>query len=286
MGGVRVAGTLLCRHMSRIDDIFSDLRARNLKALMPFVCGCHPKPGATGELLRSMQRAGARIAEVGIPFSDPIADGPVIAAAMHDALQVGATPRKVFEEIAATRDQLEIGLVAMASVSIAMKWQGGVAGFIGEAARAGFDGFIFPDAPLEESGELIKAAKDAGKSLALLVAPSTPPARVRAIVEASTGFVYLLARAGITGEQQKAPTVGPAVARVREFTQLPIACGFGISTAEHVRAVVSPAPHGGGADAAIVGSGVVRRISDAAKEGRDHIVPTESFVRSLVGGLA
>lgn len=272
--------------MSRIDDVFADLKTRGLKALMPFICGCHPKPGSTGELLRSMQRAGARVVEVGFPFSDPIADGPVIAAAMHEALLAGATPRMVFEEVAAARGQLEVGLVAMVSVTLAMRWAGGVGGFIGAASEAGFDGFIFPDAPLEESGALIKAAKEAGRSVALLVAPSTPPERAKAISEASSGFVYLLARAGITGEQQKAPTVGPAVARLRQYTQLPIACGFGISNAEHVRAVVGAPPQGGGADAAIVGSAVVRRIVDAVKEGRDHIVPTESFVRSLVGGLA
>lgn len=267
--------------MSRVDDIFSDLRSRGLKALMPFICGGFPKPGATGELLRSMERGGARMVEVGIPFSDPIADGPVIAAAMHEALLAGATPRSVFDEVAATRGQLEVGLIAMVSVSIAYKWPGGASGFIGAAAEAGFDGFIFPDAPLEESGPLIRAAKDAQRSLALLVATTTPPERARAIAEASSGFVYLLARSGITGESNKAPAVGPAVARLREFTQLPIACGFGISNAEHVRAVVGA----GKADAAIVGSGVVRRIADAVKEGRDHIVPTESFVRSLVGGL-
>lgn len=269
-------------HMPRIDDLFADLRARNLKALMPFVCGCHPKPGMTGEILRSMQRAGARVAEVGIPFSDPIADGPVIAAAMHEALAAGATPRKVFDEVAAARSQLEIGLVAMVSVSLVHKWQGGPSAFMGAAAEAGFDGFIIPDAPLEESADLIKAARDAQRSLALLVAPTTPPERAKAIAQASTGFVYLLARAGITGEQNKAPTVAPAVARLREFTSLPIACGFGISNAEHVRAVTQQ----GKADAAIVGSAVVRRLADAAKEGRDPIVPTESFVRSLVGGLA
>jgi tryptophan synthase alpha chain len=269
--------------LSRIDDIFSDLRSRKLKALIPFVCGCHPKPGATGELLRATQRAGARVIEVGIPFSDPIADGPVIAAAMHEALSAGGTPRGVFEEIAAARAQLDVGLVAMASISIAMKAPGGVAGFIASGAEAGFDGFIFPDAPLEESADLIAAARASGRSLPLLVAPTTPPERARTIVNASTGFVYVLARAGITGETQKAPNVGAMIAGLRGMTDLPLAVGFGISTPDHVRAVVSGAA---GADAAIVGSAIVRRVSDAAGKGLDHVVPTESFVRSLVGGLA
>jgi tryptophan synthase alpha chain len=267
--------------MSKIDDIFSDLRGRGLKALMPFVCGCHPKPGMTGAVLRSMDRAGARIVEVGFPFSDPIADGPVIASAMDEALRAGATPRKVMEEVSAARGELGVGLVAMVSISIVSRWAGGAKGFIGDASSAGFDGFIVPDAPLEESGELIRSAKEMGRSLALLVSPTTPASRVAAIAEASTGFVYLLARTGITGEQSKVPVVAPMVSRVRSATSLPVAVGFGISNAEQVRAVV----RSGGADAAIVGSAVVRRMSEASRSGQDPIVPAESFVRSLVGGL-
>ena len=270
--------------MSRIDDTFADLRSRGRKALIPFVCGGHPRPGSTPELLRAMQRAGARIVEVGIPFSDPIADGPVIAAAMNDAIANGSTPRSILDEVAAARDSLDLALVAMVSYSIVYRWKGGPTGFINDASAAGFDGFLVPDAPLEESGPLIAAAKAAERSLALMIAPTTPPARAKAIAEAATGFVYLLARTGITGESAKIPDIGPAVRALREHTQLPIAAGFGISTPEHVRAVVGA--NAGNADAAIVGSALVRRIADAARVNQDHTVPTESFARSLVGGLA
>ncbi len=245
---------------------------------MPFVCGGHPSPGSTAAVLPALERAGASIVEIGIPFSDPIADGPVIAAAMHDAIEAGVTPTSLFSEIESVRSRVELGLVAMVSVSIVFRL-GGPDAFVSRAARAGFDGFIFPDAPLEESSELLAAAADAGCTASLLVAPTTGAKRVEKIVNACTGFVYLLARSGITGERADAPQVGPAVASIRQSTDLPIACGFGIATPEHVAAVTDPK---GGADAAIVGSALVRRMNEAA----DPIEEAEQFVRYLASGLA
>lgn len=264
----------------RIDDIFASLRSQGKRALMPFVCGGHPKPGLTGPLLLAMQEAGASIVEVGIPFSDPIADGPIIAAAMHDAIGAGATPRKIFDEVAAVRSQLTIGLVAMVSVSIVHRSRGGVEAFVREAAQAGFDGFIFPDVPLEESQPLRDAAAKAGCSAALLIAPTTPPPRAAEIAKASTGFVYVLARTGITGERADAPDVSGIVSRLRQATTLPLAVGFGISKPDHVRAVVKHA------DAAIVGSGLVRRLDQASKEGHDPVAAGRTFVAELATGLA
>jgi tryptophan synthase alpha chain len=264
--------------MGRIDDIFGGLRASGRKGLMPFLCGGHPTRGDLARLIPAIESAGASIIEVGIPFSDPIADGPIIAAAMHDALQGGATPATVLAEVAGVRAKTNVGLVAMVSVSIVFR-MGGARGFVARASQAGFDGFIFPDAPLEESAELLEAARDAGKSASLLIAPTTPPARAAEIAKASTGFVYLLARSGITGEQSEAPDVAGRVRGLREMTDLPIACGFGISTREHVRAVVAHA------DAAIVGSGLVRRISESAKAGRDPVVDAKVFVGQLASGL-
>lgn len=260
--------------MNRIDEIFGELRASGGKALMPFVCADHPSRGSLGSVVEAIAQAGASIVEVGIPFSDPIADGPVIAAAMHEALVGGSTPRGVFAQVAEVRGKVSIGLVAMVSVSIVHRL--GVATFIDEAKAAGFDGFIFPDAPLEESGALLSRAAEAGLTASLLIAPTTPRERAARIAQACSGFVYLLARAGITGERSDAPDVSKRVAQLREVTDLPIACGFGISTAEHVRAVVAHA------DAAIVGSALVRAMGEAKAAGADVAAAAGAFVRSLV----
>ena len=264
--------------MNRIDASFKALREQDRRALMPFICAGSPTPDATAPLLLALQDAGASIVEVGIPYSDPIADGPVIAAAMHDALQAGVTPEAVFEQVRAVRDRLDIGLVAMVSVSV-VYGMGGPSAFVARAAAAGFDGFIFPDAPLEESGELVDAARDAGLVASLLIAPTTPKDRALAIARASTGFVYLLARSGITGERDEAPDVASRVRALRGETTLPIACGFGISTPEHVRAIVEHA------DAAIVGSAIIRRLTDAANAGQDPVRAGEDFVTELSTGL-
>lgn len=265
--------------MSRIDAIFQDLRGRGGRALMPFVVGGHPARGELGPMLRAAERAGASIVEIGIPFSDPIADGPVIAAAMHRALTAGVRPRDVFAEVGEARSGLGLGLVAMVSVSLVLA-AGGPREFVRRAAGAGFDGFIFPDAPLEESDPLLAVVREAGLSASLLVAPTTPPARAEKIVAACSGFVYLLARTGITGERTDAPDIAAQVRRLRQMTPLPLACGFGISSAEQVAAVVRHA------DAAIVGSALVRRLDEAHAAGQSAADTVERFVGSLAAGLA
>jgi tryptophan synthase alpha chain len=267
--------------VNRIDSIFADLRAARRKALMPFVCGGYPSAHVTAAVLPALEQAGASVVEVGIPFSDPIADGPVIAAAMHEALRAGATPESVFDEVASVRARVSAGLVAMCSMSIVER-MGGVNGFASEAARAGFDGLIVPDAPLEESMALRLAAADAGLTLSLLVAPTTPADRAVRIAAACTGFVYLLARAGITGESTSVPRIAGRAGDLRRVTSLPIACGFGIGSAEQVRAVVGGSE---GADAAIVGSALVRRMGEAGKAGGDPVRAGADFARELASGL-
>ena len=268
---------------SRIDDIFSSLRADRRKAVMPFVCAGHPVgpggPAPLAPILHAMERGGASIVEVGVPFSDPIADGAVIAAAMHEALAAGVTPAGIFEQVRATREHTRLGLVAMVSVSIAHRLASGGEPFFSRLRSAGFDGAIIPDVPLEECGPLVKAAADNGITLSLLVSPSTSPSRAEEIVKVCTGFVYVLARAGLTGEQADAPEISKMIARLRQMTPLPLAVGFGISTPEHVREVVKHA------DAAIVGSAMVRRLDAAAKSGHDVPAAAEAFTRELATGL-
>lgn len=258
--------------LNRIDAIFAQRRAAGVGTLMPFLVGGHPVPGATAPLLSAIERAGAPIVEIGFPFSDPVADGPVVSQAMHRALSAGATAERLLDEVSGARASLGLGLVAMVSVSIVHRL-GGPSGFVGRAVAAGFDGFIFPDLTLEESGPYRSACEAHGATCALLVAPSTPVPRVAEIAAACSGFVYLLARSGITGERQDMPSIEQPVRSLRASTRLPIAAGFGVSRGEHVRAVWAHA------DAAIVGSALVRRIESASG---DPAEAGASFVAELL----
>ncbi|MEM0982497.1 MAG: tryptophan synthase subunit alpha [Planctomycetota bacterium] len=264
---------------NRIDTIFKTQRDEHRKGLMPFVCGGHPTPESLPTLLPALEAGGASIVEIGIPFSDPIADGPVIAAAMHEALQSGVRPGTIFDQVRAARESVGLGLVAMISVSL-VEGLGGPAAFSKRASEAGFDGLIVPDCPLDEAGRIRDAAGEHGLTLSLLVAPTTPPKRAAEIAQACTGFVYLVARAGITGERADAPKIEPMTGAIREATDIPIACGFGISTPEHVAAVVEHA------DAAIVGSALVRRLADAQNESRDLAETAKGYTQELAAGLA
>ncbi|HED53047.1 MAG TPA: tryptophan synthase subunit alpha [Phycisphaerales bacterium] len=263
---------------NRIDSVFGEHRRANTRALMPFVVGGHPSIGCLPELLCAIDEAGGSVIEIGFPFSDPIADGPVISAAMHGALQHDVTPSDIFREIERVRADVRAGLVAMISVSMVHRL-GGPAGFAERAASAGFDGCIVPDVPLEESEPFIEACRCAGLAMSLLIAPTTPEERAEKIAQRCTGFVYLLARSGITGETAGPPEVATRIERLRRVTDLPIAVGFGISNPGHVRAVVAHA------DAAIVGSALIRRIDDAVQTGQDPALEAKAFVGTLVQGL-
>jgi len=264
--------------MNRIDAAFKKAKESGHGALLPFVCAGSPTIDSLTTLLPALERAGASVVEIGFPYSDPVADGPTIAAAMHDAIGRGITPEKIFEQVASVRDGLTIGLVAMVSVSIVIA-MGGAESFAKRAAEAGFDGCIFPDVPFEESGGLIEACKAHGLTTTLLVSPTTPDDRAQAIAAASSGFVYMLARSGITGERSDAPLdIADRVRAIRKSVKTPIACGFGISTPEHVAAVTKHA------DGAIVGSALVRRLLKADSEGKDIAHEAEVFVTELAAG--
>ncbi len=261
---------------NRIDEIFARLRERGERGLMPFVCGGHPRADSLRELLPALERGGASIVEVGFPFSDPIADGPVIAAAMHESLGRGVTPGGVLADIKAVRDSVQLGIVAMVTVSIVHRL-GGPAAFASAAREAGVDGCIFPDVSFEEAEPYVSASRDAGLTASLLVSPSTPVDRAAAIARECSGFVYVLARSGITGEQNEAPDVERRVAELRGVTDLPLAVGFGISRADHVRAVVRHA------DAAIVGTALVRRLAEC--DPAEAAATGEAFCAELAQGL-
>ena len=259
--------------MSRIDDIFCRLRSDKRRALMPFITGGHPTVETTTALLQQLGSASADIVEVGIPFSDPIADGPVIASAMHGVLESGTTVDEILSAIASARASTDMGFIAMVSESIVHKRGSGA--FLRTLAEAGIDGVIIPDLDPALAAPLLEVADDLNLSFSLLVSPTTPIDRLQLLVENSRGFVYLLARAGITGATNDLPDLHERVAAIRAVTDLPIAAGFGIGTPEQVAAVTTAC------DAAIVGSALVGTI-DAAT---DPVGAAISFVQSLASGL-
>ena len=240
---------------------------------MPYITAGDPPTPSLSELIVGMAEAGADIIEVGIPFSDPIADGPVIASAMYRALEAGMTPAMVFTQVKQARSSTDVALVGMVSDSIVAHLDR--AQFVAQAAEAGFDGLIVPDADTEDLGDLQAACTTHGLTLTLLVAPTSTAERQRAIVEHCSGFLYLLARAGVTGERAEAPDIAARVAELRALSDLPIGVGFGISTADHVAAV------GTSADGAIVGSALVRCLHEAHETGEDVGAAARSFVEGL-----
>jgi tryptophan synthase alpha chain len=249
--------------MSRIDNIFSG----NKKALMPFLVAGYPTIESTEAAIIAMDEAGADIIEIGIPFSDPIADGPVIAAAMHEALKNGISPDHAIEVVSRLREQVSAGLIAMVSDSIVIR-SGGNA-FIDRLADAGFDGIIIPDIDDLDAEKLSAHCTSCELTFSMLVSPTTPNERIAWLASISTGFLYILARIGLTGEQSSPPDITSRIAEIRELTDLPLAVGFGISTREHVESVTRSA------DAAIVGSALVRRMSNAddpSKAARDFVL--------------
>lgn len=260
--------------LTRITPIFNHLRSRKRAALMPFITAGFPSLEVTEQLIPAIEHSGASIIELGFPFSDPIADGPVIAATMHNALQKDVTPQGIFNMVKRVRTRTNLGLVAMVSDSIITRM--GPEQFVSDAAAAGFDGLIVPDIDLEAARPLHGLATLHHLSFTLLIAPNSTPQRIAQLTALCSGFVYVLARVGITGERDQldATALAKQVQVVRQHTDLPIAVGFGISKPEHVAAVSSVA------DAAIVGSAVVRRLSDA-----NPVESVSAYVRELAGGL-
>lgn len=278
MGAARVrkpAGhrTAKIRSMSRIDRMFQRCRDERRGAVMPFLVAGHPSLDDLPGLLRGLEAAGADAVEIGLPFSDPIADGPVIAAAMHEALVGGTTVESAVEVVAAIREDVEIPIVAMASISIIDRL-GGPA-FVGRLADAGFDGIIVPDADLDAIAPLRDAATSRSMAFTTLIAPDTSQARATSIARDAAGFVYVLARRGLTGEQSAVPVIGERMAALRAVTDLPLVAGFGISTPEHVRAVLEDA------DGAIVGSALVRVLGRSAEAGECPVEGLTTFVKPL-----
>ena len=248
--------------MNPIDDLFRRLRAENRKAFMPFVTAGDPDLAFTRELLPAVAEAGADLIEVGFPFSDPIADGPVIQASYTRALGEAPEARRPVRGAEGRRPPGPGGttpLVAMASYSLMFKK--GPAAFIDAAKAAGLSGAVVPDLPVEEAEELSKLAADRDFKLILLVTPTTSPQRAEKVVKACGGFVYVVSVVGITGERDRLPVgLRELLARLRTMTDLPLCVGFGVSKPEHVRELKDIA------DGVIVGSALVKKLEAAGAD--------------------
>ena len=248
--------------------------------LCPFVTAGYPSLDTLGPTLLAMQAAGAGCIELGMPFSDPIADGPVIQESYYRALSAGATVSGILTAVGgARRAGLTVPLMAMTSFSIIFKIG---TRELAEACRdAGFNGMVLPDLPLEEAPEVVEELTRAELRASLLVAPTTPAARRDEIVRWCTGFVYYLSVSGITGERAALPAgLEEKIVDIKKVTPRPICVGFGISSPAHVRALV------GKADGVIVGSALVRRITAAVQAGTDPAEAAGRFVGELVAGLS
>ncbi len=242
--------------MSRIAERFRHCRAAGRAALIPYITAGDPAPEATLDLMRAAVAGGADILELGVPFSDPSADGPVIQAAALRALEAGTTPAKVLDIVAAFRAEDTTTPVVLMGYANPME-AAGYAAFIADAARAGVDGLLTVDLPLEEAEEAAAAARQYGIELIYLVAPNTTPERLRTVCAAAGGFVYAVALKGVTGAANlDIEQVREQVAAVRGATDLPVAVGFG------VRDPASAARLAPMADGVIVGSALVRLIGE------------------------
>ena len=246
---------------------------------MPFISAGYPDLATTEAALPALEDAGASLIEVGFPFSDPIADGPVIQESYTVALSKKLKVGDVFQSVARAREKVSIPLVSMVSYSIVYRY--GVERFVAAARRAGVDGLILPDLPPPEAQAICDQVRAGGLDTILLVAPTTTPQRRAEIARLSSGFIYYLSVSGITGERDKLPPdVEANVRQLKGLTETPVCVGFGISKPEHVARLR------GVADGAIVGSAVVKRMKGRLNEGPTALAAeVASLTRELLSGI-
>jgi len=261
--------------MSRIAATFARLRAEGRVALMPYLTVGFPERDSTLELVSAMEAAGASLFELGVPFSDPLADGATIQRAAQRALENGVTFAGCLETVAALRARgVQAPLLLMGYYNPLLRF--GVERACRELAAAGGDGWIVPDMPPEEAGELQAAAAAHGLDLIMFVAPTTPDARIAELVARASGFIYVVSLTGTTGARQELSAgLADVLARVRRHTELPLVVGFGISTAAHVAQVARIA------DGAIVGSATVAHVEQLPRDGLAE--GGAAFIRGLLG---
>ncbi|MFA0757802.1 MAG: hypothetical protein NOOUEUKL_000456 [Candidatus Fervidibacter sp.] len=263
--------------MERLQRCFDRLRERNELALVLYLTAGDPSPEQTVEAAWRSAETGADVLELGIPFSDPIADGPTIQAAIDRALKRGVRVATVLEMVRTIRQKSEVPLVLMTYFNPVLRY--GLERFALNAAQAGADGVLLTDVPPEEADEWLAVARRAGLATIFLLAPTSTDERIRLVAEIGTGFIYCVSRTGVTGERERLPEDLPElICRIRSHTDKPIVVGFGISKPEHVAAVA----HMEGADGVVVGSAFVRLLHEEFGENRHgDFERVAAFVQAL-----
>jgi tryptophan synthase alpha chain len=259
---------------TRIQLLFERLKKESRAALIAYLAAGDPSPEKTPELVAALERGGADLIELGVPFSDPIADGPVIQRGADRALKAGTTLPKVLEIARKIRENSQIPLLLFTYLNPAFQY--GFEKLARDARAAGIDGCLFTDVSVEEAEQYVKVMRASGLDTVFLAAPTSTERRLKLVAEYSSGFVYLVSRTGVTGERATvSESLEPLIRKMRAITSTPLAAGFGISTPEQAGAVARMA------DGVVVGSAIVRLIEQQADHGR-----LESYARSLRAGMA
>ena len=261
--------------INRIDLKFKELRKQSKKAFIPFIIAGDPSLAITKKLIFELDKQGADIIELGVPFSDPIADGPTIQKASERALKSKTTLTMVFNLVRSVRLQMQTPIVFLIYYNLVFHY--GLEKFVNSAVHSGVDGVVVPDLPLEESKELCKIAKKNKFSIIRLLAPTSSNDRIKKVSSASSGFIYYVSLTGTTGARKKLPKeLGASLKNIKNITKVPICVGFGISTKEQVREVQKTA------DGVIVGSAIVKIIEKNIGK-KDLVKKVGNFIRILKG---
>ncbi len=264
--------------MNRIDEKFRELKRRRRKAFIAYITVGDPSLSVTKRIVSSLEVSGVDIVELGIPFSDPIADGPTIQAASHRALNGGVTLKKIFSMMGGLRKATQIPVAFMTYYNPVLRY--GVEKFVKSCKHNGVDGVIIPDLPYEEAKDLIRCAKREKVATIFLAAPTSTKKRIKDIVKNSTGFVYYVSLTGVTGARRELPPeVASNVRAIRSMTGKPVAVGFGISSSGQARDMAKIA------DGVIVGSAIVKIIADNQKNNRALISKVSNFTKNLARAI-
>jgi tryptophan synthase alpha chain len=253
--------------MNRIEKVFRKMKSEHKKAFIPYVMAGDPSLESTSEIVLLLERCGADLVELGVPFTDPLADGPTIQRAAERALKSGVTVRKIIAFVKELRRHTQIPLLLMTYYNPVFKY--GEEAFVRDAVEAGVDGIIVPDLPPDEAEGLIMAARKAGLATVFLLAPTSTKDRMKKVAKSSKGFIYYVSMTGITGSRLLMDdSLRESMSDLRRITEKPVAVGFGVSTPEEAKSVSELA------DGVIVGSAIVKRLSDPRES-------LETFVREL-----